>query len=68
MIHVCSPLNIYHDCNIESQIILPAVVPGEEGRMIYKRMSKLVRENYSKSELIKVNQNISLQIRMVVWT
>nr|DAN83958.1 MAG TPA: hypothetical protein [Caudoviricetes sp.] len=24
------PLNIYHDCNLESQIILPAIVPGEE--------------------------------------
>jgi len=62
------PLNIYHDCNIESQIILPEQPPGEEGRMIYKGMSKLIRENHSKSELIKVNQNISLQIRMVVWT
>nr|DAJ72306.1 MAG TPA: hypothetical protein [Caudoviricetes sp.] len=30
MIHVCFSLNIYHDCNFESQIIFPEQPPGEE--------------------------------------
>lgn len=67
MIHVCFSLNIYHDCNFESQIILPAVVPEEERRVVYKSMSEKIRVNQSKSESIRVNQNISAQIRTVVW-